>query len=353
MHIAVFGAGSVGGYAGGMMAKAGLDVTLLDGWHDHIMAMRTHGLKLSGTQGEHTVPVQCLHLHEVHRLARKPVDLAILAVKSYDTAWITTMLQDYLAPGGFVLSMQNGMNEETIARVVGWERVAGCVLNTIGVEATGPGAVLRWMEPAPAGYSVFRVGEVHGGTTRRALAAAEALGTVDNAVVTANLWGERWSKLVNNATASGIGPLTGMSILEMFSDPVARRLSIAVGREGVKVGLGSGFNLEKISGMTPDTWVSEAPHAIERIEAALIGWQKRFGPEGQASTLHDIRRGRRTEIDTINGLIARQATKIGMAAPLNAALTEQVKRLERGEITQGRETVMEIAALAELTLRGT
>lgn len=350
MHIAVFGAGSVGGYVGGMMAKAGLDVTLLDGWHDHVVAMRTEGLKLSGTQGEHTIPVQCLHLHEVHRLARKPIDLAILAVKSYDTAWITTMLQDYLAPGGFVLSMQNGMNEETIARIIGWERVAGCVLNTIGVEATGPGAVLRWMKPAPPGYSVFRVGEAHGGTTRRATAAAEALGTVDNAVVTANLWGERWSKLVNNATASGIGPLTGMSILEMFADPMARRLSIAVGREGVRVGLASGFNLEKISGIAPDGWVSEAPDAVASIEAALLGWQQRFGPEGQASTLHDIRRGRRTEIDSINGLIARQASRIGLTAPLNAALTDQVRRLERGEITQGREAITQIAAMAEREL---
>lgn len=351
MHIAVFGAGSVGGYVGGMMAKAGLDVTLVDGWSEHIMAIRQHGLRLSGTQGDHVVKIDCLHLHDVHLLLRKPIDLAILAVKSYDTAWVTTIIQDYLSPTGFVLSMQNGMNEETIAKIVGWERVVGCVLNTIGVELTAPGSILRWMEPAPKGYAVFRVGEAHGATTRRAVEAVTALGFVDNATVTANLWGERWSKLVNNATASGIGPLTGMSILEMFSDPDMRRLSIAVGQEGVRVGLASGFNLEKISGILPEVWASDTPQTVASIEEKLVEWQKRIGPEGQASTLHDIRRGRRTEIDSINGLIARQAAKIGIGAPLNLALTEEVKRLERGLISQGRSAVSEILARLKAGLK--
>lgn len=344
MHIAVFGAGSVGGYVGGMMARGGLEVTLVDAWPEHVAAIRERGLQLSGTQGEHNVRLPSLHVHEVHRLARSPVDIAVLAVKSYDTAWMTTLLQDYLAPAGFVLSMQNGMNEETIARIVGWERVVGCVLNTIGVEATGPGAILRWMDPAPAGYAVFRVGEMHGHRTRRAAAVAEALGTVDNATITENLWGERWSKLVNNATASGVGPLTGMGILDMLADPVTRRLSIAVGREGVRVGIASGFDLQKISGIEPDAWLS-APTA--ELEDALLRWQTRIGPQGQASTLHDVRRGRRTEIESINGLIARQATKIGVPAPLNAALTAQVLRLERGEIEQGKAALADIEMMLE------
>ena len=84
-HIAIIGAGAVGAYAGGRLALAGEDVTLIDGWPAHVKAMRTHGLRLSGTQGEHTIAVQALHLCDVQRLLRKPVDIAVICTKSYDT----------------------------------------------------------------------------------------------------------------------------------------------------------------------------------------------------------------------------------------------------------------------------
>ncbi len=344
MHIAIFGAGSVGGYAGGMLARGGLDVTLVDGWPAHVDAIKARGLRLYGTQGEFLVQPRALHMHEVHQLARHPVDVAILAVKSYDTAWLATLVQDYLSPAGVVVSMQNGMNEETIARILGWERVLGCVLNTIGVEATGPGEILRWMTPAPAGYAVFRVGEAHGATTERATAIAAALGHCDEATVTSNLWGERWSKLVNNAMASGIGPLTGFSIPDMLAHPLTRPLCLDVAREAIRIGRTSGFRLEKICSTPIDTWLSDAADAQQQLDAGLAAYEARLGPEGQASTLHDIRRGRRTEIAFINGLVARQAAKIGLEAPLNAALTAQVQRLERGEITQGLEALDPVIA---------
>jgi 2-dehydropantoate 2-reductase len=342
MHIAVFGAGSVGAYVGGMLTRSGAEVTLVDAWPEHVDRMKIDGLRLSGTQGEHTVAVRALHLHEIHALSRRRVDVAILCVKSYDTTWMTTLFAEYLAPGGYVLSMQNGMNEEAIARVVGWGRVVGCVLNTIGVEMTGPGAAMRWMAPAPAGYAVFRVGEVHGRVTPRIEAIARVLQAVDNAAVTSNLWGERWSKLVNNATASGIGPLTGLGILDMLRNRETRRLSIRVGQEGVRVGAALGLQMEKVSGIAPQVWLDgdpERPDGFERIEAGLRDWETRIGKEGQASTLHDVRRGRRTEIASINGLIAQKALEAGTAAPLNAELTSLVQRVETGELEQGPSTI--------------
>jgi 2-dehydropantoate 2-reductase len=342
MHIAIFGAGSVGAYVGGMLTRAGENVTLVDAWPEHVERMKQDGLRVTGTQGDWTVPVRALHLHEIHALSRRPVDVAILGVKSYDTTWMTTLIAQYLAPGGYVLSMQNGMNEETIAHVVGWGRVVGCVLNTIGVEMTGPGATMRWMAPAPAGYAVFRIGEVHGRVTPRIEAIARALQAVDNATCTSNLWGERWSKLVNNATASGIGPLTGLGILDMLRNRDTRRLSIRVGQEGVRVGKALGLHMEKVSGIAPEVWLegdAQRPEGFERIEAGLRDWETRIGKEGQPSTLHDVRRGRRTEIASINGLIADKAAEAGTTAPLNAELTALVGRLEAGEIGQGLATV--------------
>ena len=347
MHIAIFGAGSVGSYVGGMMTRAGRDVTLVDPWPDHIETMRRDGLTLSGTQGKFNMKVNCLHLHETDKLLRKPVDVAIICVKSYQTAWITTMLREYLSPNGVVVSMQNSMNEEAIAGIVGWGRTIGCIISTIGVEMVAPGKVVRSFAPAAPGYIVFRVGEVHCRPTQRAAAIAEALSAVDNAGITTNLWGERWSKLTNNAMASGIHPVSGLRTAEMFDRPDARRLSIKVAHECVKVGKALGLQLDHICGIDPELWLAAAPGArdvLAKIEEQLVKWRGRIGPKSQASTAHDIRRGRRTEIDYINGLVARKGEETGVPAPINAELTALVKKLERGEIKQGMENIEHLLA---------
>lgn len=339
MHIAIFGAGSVGGYVGGLLAASGQDITLVDAWPQHVEVIRRQGLRLSGTQGAHTVSVEAYGIADVQRLARKPVDVALLCVKSYDTAWMTALIKDYLAPSGYIVSMQNGMNEDVIASIVGWGRVVGCVLNTIGVEMTGPGEVMRWMEPAQTGYAVFRIGEIHGRVTQRAQALAGLLQSVDNATVTQNLWGERWSKLANNAMASAVGAIANVGMREMFADPDLRRLSIRTVVETIRVGQGLGLELEKICGMPASLWLdtvgSQRPD-YGPVERGLADFEKRIGALGQPSTLHDLRRGRRTEIDSINGLVAKRATESGVPAPLHTALTAIVKDVEAGRTPQGK-----------------
>lgn len=345
MHIAIVGSGSVGAYVGGMLADSGQEITLIDAWSENVEAIRSKGLRLSGTQGERTVKVEVLGISDVQSLTRRPIDVALLAVKSYDTAWTTALIKDYLAPAGYVVSMQNGMNEDVIAGIIGWGRVVGCVLNTIGVEMTGPGEVMRWMEPAGAGYSVFRLGEIHGRSTPRARELAQILTAVDNAFVTQNLWGERWSKLANNAMASGIGPIANIGIKEMFSDPDLRRLSIRSVVESIRVGYGMGLDLEKICGIEPKVWIETAGADIPNylpVEIGIREFEKRIGAAGQPSTLHDIRRGRRTEIDSINGLVVAKANELGMSAPIHTALTAIVKDVESGRTKQGK------AALAHL-----
>src|SRR5512137_104214 len=158
MRIVFVGAGAVGGYVGGHIARTGEDVTLIDPWPEHIEYIKQHGIQLSGTQGEHTVRVNALHLHEVQRLFKAPVDIAFICTKSYDTEWATMLIRQYLAPEGFVVSLQNSINEERIANIVGWGKVVGCIASTIGVNAYKAGHIMRTMAPGGAKYTVFRVG---------------------------------------------------------------------------------------------------------------------------------------------------------------------------------------------------
>ena len=319
-RLAFIGAGAVGGYVGGRLARAGEDVTLIDPWPEHIAQIKREGLRLSGTQGDHTVEVAALHLHEVQALFRTPVDVAFVCTKSYDTEWATMLIRQYLAPGGYVVSMQNSINEERIAAIVGWGKTVGCVVSAIGVNAVAPGHVVRGVEPGGPGHNVFRVGEVHGRVTPRVDALAEMLGAVDSATVTTNLWGERWTKLTINSMGNGVSAVTGLDSKAMTESHTARRLSIRLAGEAVRVGQALGYELEAIRHLAPEHWVAAERGdgaALELIEDAMTAAGKTTAGEVRPSTGQDIVKGRRTEIEYLNGLVAAKGKEVGVPAPSN------------------------------------
>ena len=168
--------------------------------------MRTRGLELvevAGAEG-FTVPAPALHLAEVQSLwQRKPIDIALLCMKSYDTAWSVALIHDYLAPEGFVVSLQNGVNEEIIAGVVGRDRTLGCIASRLTVDLIGPASCVARC-PVAAGTRCFGSARSTGRETARVRDVAERLGAVDECCVTTNLSGERWSKLVVNAMRNAI-----------------------------------------------------------------------------------------------------------------------------------------------------
>ena len=164
-RIAIVGAGAVGGYTGAHMARAGEDVTFIDSWPEHVEEMKRNGLRITHHQGEEPfrVKVRALHLTEAQHLAKEaPVDIAFVCMKSYDTDWAARLIQQYLAPGGYVVSLQNCMNEATIAGVVGWGKTLGCIASNISVGLVEPGHVHRGGVKGGAAHTVYRTGEVHG-----------------------------------------------------------------------------------------------------------------------------------------------------------------------------------------------
>jgi 2-dehydropantoate 2-reductase len=347
--LAFMGAGAVGSYIGGHFSRHGADVTLIDPWPDHIEAIKRDGLHLEGTQGEYLVHPKALHLHEVQSLFKDPVDIAFVCVKSYDTVWATEMISQYLAPGGFIISLQNSINEERIAGVVGWGRVLGCIASSISVNAYKPGYVTRTVQPGGAGYTVFRAGEVHGRITPRLEEFVKMLSNIDSAKATTNLWGERWTKLVVNSMGNGVSAITGMGGKDMTLSPEVRRLSIQLGGEAVAVGQALGFNLESIRGSEPDVMKAAARgdrQAFEQVEAAMLKGLARLTDEGRPSTGQDIVKGRRTEIDYINGLVADKGDEAGIPTPTHRALVEVVKQVERKEVEPDPSLVQRVWKLA-------
>jgi 2-dehydropantoate 2-reductase len=338
-RIAIVGAGAVGGYAGASMAAAGHDVTFIDPWPEHVEAMRGRGLTVVHLKDvpEFTVPVKAIHITELQSVARqRPFDIAFVCMKSYDTAWATAMVAQYLSPGGCVVSLQNGINEEVIAGIVGWGRVLGAIASQITVELAAPGLVKRAAGKSGAAHTVYRVGEPHGRVTPRTEAVAALLALSDSARTTTNLWGERWSKLVANVMGNGIAAATGLIAREAAADDAIRAFAARLGAEAIRIGRALGYDLEEILHLDPEI-IARAGEGDPEARAAydaqrLADTQKPGGGAHRASMGQDMLKGRRTEIEFLNGFVVAKGREVGIPAPANAALTEIVKRVERGEV---------------------
>ncbi len=347
-RIAFVGAGAIGGYIGANLTALGHDVTLIDPWPAHVEAMRAEGMQLHGmTEAENrTVRVKAMHVTDAQELAKQqPIDIAFIAVKSYDTVWATRLIRQYLAPGGFVVSSQNCINEERIAGVVGWGRTVGCVVGGgVGVELFEPGHVRRSMMKNRDVVS-FHVGEPHGRITRRVEELVAMLDGIDTAHATDNLWGERWTKLCVNGMRNGVSAATGLGGNARDSHDAIRRICIRLGGESVRVGQAMGFALGKIGALEPEqlALASEGNRgALAEIEAQmLLGTNAAARSDLQRPSMaQDMAKGRRTEIEFMNGFIAERGAEVGVPAPTHAMLTEMVKRVERGELAADPANVL-------------
>jgi len=344
--IAIIGTGAVGGYVGGYMTRAGHDVTLIDMWPAHVEAMRTNGLTLGGlTEPENfnVSQINAIHLSELHDMGRDTLfDIAFVSTKSYDTIWATTLIQDFLAPGGYVASLQNGINEERVAGVVGWGRTIGCIASKIAVELIEPGKIQRNVALGGKDHTVFRVGEPHGRITERIKEVRDLLALADSAEVTDNLWGQRWSKLVINCMRNPIAAATGRGGNANDRDKHTRMLALGLASEAIAVGKAHGYQLDKIYGMEhQDIHAAYAgdKSALERCEAVLFESVATRSDEQRPSMGQDMYKHRRTEIAYLNGFVVEKAAELGMTAPLNQGIVEVVQKIERGQLKASPKAV--------------
>ena len=330
--VAVVGAGAIGGAIGGLLTLHGHDVVLVDQWPEHVETMRSRGLRLTigpleRPEVEHTIAVRARHVHEVCGI-REMLDVVFLACKSYDTRWMTQLIEPNLAPDGVVVSVQNSLNDEWIAPIVGAGRAVACVL-TAGGELLEPGHVWRNRR---LDYHYYTIGEVDGSSTPRLTELAALLGDAGRTTVSARIWGARWSKLVTNTASAAMSGLVDPSRREwdLVDEPAWRAASAALYREGAAVAVANGVTLEPLFGMTAADLTNDPNEVVRRIMAAKAG-----GASEGATTMiqQDLRRGRPTEVvGYFNGLIARKGLEKGIPTPMNDAMVRLYVRLEAGEL---------------------
>lgn len=328
MRIGILGVGAIGGVIGGYLARAGRDVSLIDMWPANVDRIKEAGLTVTTVEGEFTVRPPTVHLSEVSA-SRPSFDAAILAMKSYDTRWAAAFLLPYLAPGGFIVSAQNGINEDVIAEVATWPRVVGCVM-TFGANMYHPGHAER---TSANDLTAITLGEPSGLITPRLTKLAEVLGDVGITETTTNLWGHRWGKMGTNCMSNALAGCTGLTSGELRNSDEGQAIGIRIAGEVVAVAHALGVNVEPMGGIPGELYVRARSDADARrqIGDKMRAYGKALGA-GRPSLAQDVIKGRSTEVDFLNGLVVRRGQEVGVPTPVNEQVVELTKRVEAGDI---------------------
>lgn len=332
MRVLVCGAGGIGGTIAGYLARAGHSVVAIDPWHAHVAAMNADGLLVESVAGAFRVNLPAL-LPENHDLVGEDVDLAVIAVKAYDTETAYRWAAPHLAAGGAFVCAQNGITEGLVG-ALSPGRVIGCAV-TLAAEFAEPGVVKR---TSPEGWPAFTIGELNGGTSSRVRTVARALEAVGEVTVSDDVAAHLWSKLARNAMTNGLAALTGGTTRVLWSDPGYHPFVIAAAAETARVARAAGVTITPIAGrITAEALIGalDGDIADKREVARLL---TEFAVERTAerdhlpSMLQDAMKGRRTEIDDINGHVVRHGRILGIQTPVNQRIVELVHALERGEL---------------------
>jgi len=327
--IAILGVGAIGSVIGAHLTKEGLDVTLIDHWGQHIDQMKSQGLTITHEDGDSfNVPVKSIHLGEVSSLGTQ-FDLVFLAVKSYDTEWATHFILPHIAPNGIIVSAQNGINDDLIAEIIGFSRELPCVM-TFGAGLYEPGHGLRTGDRSK---TAFIIGESSGINTPRIEAIANILSNVGICEISSNIWGHRWAKLAVNCMANPMCAASGLGSKALRQDPNLTEISIGIAAEVVNTGTSLGVNVEKISGVDSSLYqaASTDMNVMEEIKTQLAADAVRLG-EGRPSMAQDVMKGRRTEINHLNGYVANRGNELGVETPICESIVELVQKVEKGVV---------------------
>ena len=168
--------------------------------------------------------------------------------------------------------------------------------------------------------------------TQRAKVLADMLGVIGPTKVTTNLWGERWAKLGTNCMANPVASITGLGSAAIRLNHATVKLSVRIAAEVVRVGEALGVQVEPITGIPAETFTrADDGQVMEEITTQLAETAKVLG-DGRPSMYQDVLKGRRTEIDYLSGYVARRGLEAGVPTPLNAAIAQLLRRVERGEL---------------------
>ena len=305
MKICMLGAGALGSAIGGTLAAGGSDVTLVDVYTDHVNAMNAHGLRMRVGEAEKVVPVKAV----TDCSSLGPMDLVIVLVKSFHTrSAIEAAAPHIVGSETVVMSLQNGMGHEDILTDVVGRRHVMAGKTYVGGVFLEPGRIIAGTKDKET-----LIGELDGTVSRRAQAIAAEFDRAGlRVIVSDNIVGTIWDKLLVNVATGALAGVTRLTYGDLYRVPEIESCAIAAVAEAMAVARANGVTL----GMREprEAWLK----ASEGLPA-----------EFKTSMLQSLEKGSVTEVDFINGAVVRAGAKAGVATPVNATLVACIKGVER------------------------
>jgi 2-dehydropantoate 2-reductase len=322
--VPVLGAGAIGCGVGSALHLGGRRPLLVSDWRAHVDAINANGLRIERPDGPPlTIPAQAMTTEELLASGQR-YSLAYLTTKSQGTERSAKALQQVLEPNGAVVTLQNGINTDALAAVLGPERVLGGIA-IFGAVRPGAGVVRR-----TGTTSWLVIGELDGSRSERVTSIAELTSHGGwETRISDNILGVLWSKVINNSIVNPLAVVGGWTVEELMLHPAARSVSLAMLVEGVAVARARGIKLEPLPSIDIAAAADEAPHDRAAAEERLIRFGKLF-PGTRVSSLQDYDAGRPTELAWLTGHIVSEGKRFGVPTPCSEIVLQAALELERG-----------------------
>lgn len=324
MRAAIYGAGSLGTILGAYITKNGGEIELINRNKAHVEALRTNGAKVTGTV-EFT---QAVTAYTPQEMTGK-YDIIFLMTKQQQNQEVVTYIKPFLADDGVIVTLQNGLPELQIAAIVGEERVLGCTV-AWGATMTGAGVCELTSATDSLSFSLGALTERPNAHLNDVKALLEKMGTVE---IDRNFIGSRWSKLLINAAFSGMSAVLGCTFGEAAGDKTSRRIVQAIIKECIDVCAAGKIKIEPVQGKDIVMLLDYNNRIKKAFSFFIIPIAIRKHALLKASMLQDIEKGKKTEVDAINGAVSTFGRKVGVPTPMNDKVVEIIHSIEEGKLS--------------------
>lgn len=324
MRAAIYGAGSLGTILGAFIARNGGEIDLINRNKAHIEALKANGATVTGTLSFNQ-KVNAMTIDEMSGI----YDIIFLMTKQQDNKATVTFLKDYLAEDGVIVTLQNGLPEMLIGSIVGENRVLGCTV-AWGATMTGPGVCELTSEPDSLTFSLGSISAEPNSRFADVKALLEMMGPVH---VDDNFIGNRWSKLLINSAFSGMSAVLGCTFGETVTEMPQRRIVQAIIKECIDVCAAGGVHIEPVQGKDIVKLFDYNNPVKKAISLLLLPFAIKKHKLLKASMLQDLEKGKKTEVDSINGSVCDFGRKVGCPTPVNDKVVEIIHKIESGALT--------------------
>jgi 2-dehydropantoate 2-reductase len=324
----IWGAGAIGGAIGAAFIKAGEEVIFVDNVAAHVEAINREGLRITGPMGAQRVRARAFLPERMAQAFHGKLGAVLLAVKSHHTSGAMRDITPLLAPQGYVVSMQNGLNESTIAEFIGDERTVGAFLN-FGADFLEPGVIHL------GGRGAVVIGELDGVTRPRTEALFHLLQQFDaDAILTPNIWGYLWAKMIYGALLFATA-LSNDSIADVLARAECRPVLTRLAQEIGSVASAKGITLQGFDGFDPRAFLPDATAKQTTKSFDDMVAHNRRSAKSHSGIWRDLAiRKRQTEVDAQIAPAIAIGAACGIAMPLTTQLVSLIHQIEQGLLPQ-------------------